>query len=92
MPKRTDANQAEIVRALRDAGCTVVDLHKVGRGCPDILVGIHGRNVLMEIKTATGRLTVDEINFHGMWEGQYDIVRSVEEAFAVINKLEEMPY
>lgn len=35
---RTDANQASIVRDLRAAGCMVLSLHRVGDGCPDLLV------------------------------------------------------
>ena len=34
-----DANQPEIVKALRDAACSVEPLHDVGRGVPDLLVG-----------------------------------------------------
>ena len=36
---RTDANQAEIVAALRGVGASVQPLHAVGQGCPDLLVG-----------------------------------------------------
>lgn len=36
---RVDANQPEIVRALRDIGASVVSLANVGQGCGDILVG-----------------------------------------------------
>ena len=36
--KRTDANQAEIVKTLRQAGADVYDLSKVGKGIPDLLV------------------------------------------------------
>lgn len=44
MAKRTDGNQAEIVRALRSAGATVQTLHTVGKGCPDLVVGFRGNN------------------------------------------------
>ena len=40
MAKRVDANQSIIVDALRQAGCSVLDLHEVGLDCPDILVGV----------------------------------------------------
>ena len=48
--RRTDSNHAEIVRALKQIGCSVLDLSAVGAGCPDILIGYRGRNVLVEIK------------------------------------------
>jgi hypothetical protein len=46
---KVDANHADIVKALRAAGCGVLDLSKVGNGCPDLLVHA-GVTVLMEIK------------------------------------------
>lgn len=42
---RTDRNQAEIVKALRAAGCSVQCLHAVGGGVPDLLVGLRARRV-----------------------------------------------
>jgi hypothetical protein len=48
---RVDANQAAIVKALRGYGCSVTPLHRVGCGCPDFLLGIHGRTGLVEVKT-----------------------------------------
>ena len=77
---RTDANQAEIVRALRDAGFSVQLLHRVGQGCPDLLVGQPWSNVLLEVKTAKGELTVDEREFLAHWRGPWAIVRTVQEA------------
>lgn len=46
-----DANHAEIVRTLKECGCSVLDLAGVGSKCPDLLVGFRGANTLMEIKT-----------------------------------------
>ena len=45
-----DANQSEIVAALRKAGVTVTPLHQVGGGCPDLLCGFRGVNTLLEVK------------------------------------------
>lgn len=36
---RTDDNQAGTVAVLRQAGASVQTLHRVGGGCPDLLVG-----------------------------------------------------
>ena len=44
--KRVDNNQTQIVKALRDMGCTVEHLHAVGKGCPDIIVGFKGRRMV----------------------------------------------
>ena len=48
---KLDANHAAIVRDLRMAGCTVVDLSKVGGGCPDLLVGRGRSTYLLEVKS-----------------------------------------
>ena len=87
MPKyaaRADANQPYIVRALREVGATVLHIHMVGRGCPDILVGYRLRNYLLEIKTETGTLTESEASFHDEWCGQVNVVRNADEALAVL--------
>ena len=46
---KVDANQAAIVKALREYGCSVTHLHRVGDGCPDLLVGINLRTGLAEV-------------------------------------------
>ena len=50
--RKPDANQAEVVAALRAAGYAVLDLHRVGEGVPDLLVADErtGHQVLVEIK------------------------------------------
>ena len=48
---RVDANQPEIVDALRKAGASVWII-----GLPvDLLVGFRGKTMLMEVKTMTGK-------------------------------------
>ena len=88
---KTDANQPEIVRALRQAGATVLSLSNMGSGCPDLLVGSAGKNFLLEIKDparkpSEQRLTPAEQEFHEMWHGQVSVVKTVEEAIAVLAK------
>lgn len=84
MARRTDSNQPEIVAALRDVGATVQDLHEVGKGCPDILVGYRGVNYVMEIKAKTGTLNEAETRWIGDWCGKSHVVRSVDEALLAI--------
>lgn len=84
-----DRNQPEIVKDLRKAGATVQHLHTVGQGCPDILVGFRGENILMEIKDgekppSKQKLTDDEADWHTLWRGKVYIVRSSEEALEVM--------
>lgn len=90
---RTDANHAEICRVFRDAGCTVVDLSMVGRGCPDIAVGAAGNTAFVEIKDGTKppseqRLTVAQQLWHAAWRGgTLAIVNDVEGALRVARML-----
>lgn len=77
---RVDNNHRQIVTALRDAGRSVLDLSGVGKGCPDILVGFHGVNVLLEIKSAKGDLTEPQEKFFASWRGQRAVVRTIAEA------------
>lgn len=87
---RVDNNQAEIVRELRKVpGVSVSVLSCVGRGLPDLLVGMDGKNYLFEVKNLQGRgtaLTPDEQLFFAAWHGQVDIVCCVEDALALLEK------
>ena len=85
MQKRVDLNQSLIVQALRQAGATVQHLHTIGRGCPDLLVGIHGVNLLVEVKSHDGaKLTPDESRWHSQWRGQVAVATSVEAALDLL--------
>ncbi|HZN68013.1 MAG TPA: hypothetical protein VFB66_22195 [Tepidisphaeraceae bacterium] len=81
---KRDGNHAEIVRALRDCGRSVLELHTVGGGCPDLLVGYGGyAMVLLEVKNPSGRDRVEESQrtFLKAWRGKPPVVvRSVDEA------------
>lgn len=87
---RVDKNQREIVEGLRKDGYSVQHLHKVGEGCPDIIVG-HSENgvkynFLMEIKEGDGKLTPQQVIWHSCWRGQAVIVRNLEEAINAIKQ------
>lgn len=81
---KVDANQNEIVFALRSAGCSVTDLSAVGAGCPDLVVGRGGQNYLLEIKGRKGKLTEAQREWRACWNGQAATVRTVGEAFAAV--------
>jgi len=93
-PKRVDKNQPEIVAAFRKLGASVLILSMVGKGCPDILVGMYNTNWLVEIKNGENspsqrKLTVDEQLFFDSWHGQVCIINSVEEAAQLVKKIIE---
>jgi len=83
---RTDSNQEEIVSHLRAIGASVQILAEVGHGCPDLLIGWRGKNLLAEVKRPGGRMTGDELDWHGLWRGQVAIIRSVHEADLLLQK------
>ena len=85
---KTDANQAEIVAALRDAGASVLVLSRVGQGCADLAAGVRGETFFLEVKTDKGKLTPREQEFMDGWRGHYAIVRTPEEALKAIGVME----
>lgn len=91
---RTDSNQLEIVTALRKKGASVLLLHQVGKGCPDVLVGWNNSNFLIEIKNnsqppSKRKLTPDEQDFFDTWQGQAAVVDSVESVIAFLDKTDK---
>jgi hypothetical protein len=85
--RRTDANQAAIVRAFRALGWSVQDLSLVGRGCPDLAVARNGKNLFVEVKQPKADLTDDERQWHASWLGAVIVVRSVEDVASLTAEL-----
>ena len=88
---KVDANQKTIVEQLRRCGFSVLHLHTLGKGAPDIVVGTKGKNYLFEIKDgdkpkSKQKLTPDEEKFHNSWRGQVAIVTTVDDIFETINQ------
>ena len=89
---KVDANQSDIVAALRMAGATVQPLHAVGKGCPDLLVGYQRVNYLLEVKDGSKvpsaqKLTEDQVEWHELWRGQSAVVNDVKSALLAIGAL-----
>jgi len=88
---KVDANQAVVVRKLRDCAVKVEILSDVGKGVPDILCGFRGLNILLEVKDGAKfpsdrKLTADQVAWHASWPGQVDVVSDFDEAWAVIER------
>jgi hypothetical protein len=81
---RTDLNQSEIVEQLRDLGWSVESIAGLGQGRPDILIGVDGVNVLIELKSKGGELTDAEHRWHMGWRGQVFVCYSVEEIIEAV--------
>lgn len=90
---KVDANQKEIVNEFRKLGCTVTPLHMVGQGCPDLVIGISGVNVLVEVKDGSKppserRLTDDQVLWHSAWRGmKVEIVISKADVVQLVNRI-----
>lgn len=74
---KPDANQAEIIEALRAIPeCSVLVLSAVGNACPDILIGYRGANLLVELKNPDVHYNpklptmVKQAEFRKSWKGQ----------------------
>lgn len=71
---RTDANHSDIVEFFRQAGASVFDASRLGRGFPDLVIGYQHRTVLVEIKDGAKSpsrrtLTDDQQAFMRSWRG-----------------------
>lgn len=69
-----DANHAQVVSWYQELFCSVVDLHGVGFGCPDLLVGLAGRSELVEVKTDEGQLLPSQKRFGRDWRGSKVVI------------------
>jgi hypothetical protein len=93
---KVDANQADIVAALRAIGASVTPLHAVGNGVPDLLVGFRRQTWLIEVKDgnkppSARRLTPDQQEWHASWRGgPVAIVEDAGAALAVITGQAEL--
>ena len=87
---KIDANQNDIVNALRKAGATVQSLAANGQGVPDLLVGFKGQTFLFEVKdgskpASARKLTPDQVEWHKAWRGgPLVVVESAEQALSVV--------
>jgi hypothetical protein len=96
---RRDDNEAEVVRALEQAGAAVQRLSEPG--CPDLLVSFRGVLSLLEVKLpltargaksqrreaegGAGDMTAAQVKWWREWRGKVPvIVRSADEALAAI--------
>ena len=83
---KRDANEAEIIAALKNAGCTVTQLSQ--RGVLDLLVGYCGHWLLLEVKSDDGKLTDDQrqfIEYHT--DCPLAVVRTPTEALIALQSL-----
>jgi hypothetical protein len=86
---KIDANQPEIVNALRKVGVTVCITSHVGGGFPDLAASYRGKLIFLEVKDGAKppsrrKLTPAEADFHREWSEHVAIVETVEQALAAV--------
>lgn len=91
---KVDANQGDVVAALRKIGASVTPIHMVGQGCPDLLVGFRGRTLVLEVKDgakpkSARKLTDDEAVWFGNWKGEAYVVETPEQAIECLTRRAE---
>lgn len=89
---RVDANQEEVVAALRKIGAVVTPLHAVGNGVSDLLVSFRQKWLVMEVKDgakppSARKLTPDEERWIGEQRAPVYIVTSPLEAVDIAMRI-----
>ena len=89
--KKTDKNQQEIMDAMRKMGASVTDLSKVGKGCPDLLVGINQKTAIVEIKSSSkAKYTSHQEKWLETWKGgTVARIDSIESAITLLQMLKK---
>lgn len=81
---KIDRNQPELVDMARRMGASVWITAALGKGAPDVVLGLPRANVLVEVKDgllppSKRRLTPDEAEFHANWRGPIAVVETAED-------------
>ena len=76
---KVDKNQKQVVKELRGLGFSVALTHMVHKGFPDFVVGFHGLNILVELKSKNGTLTKQESEFIDSYKGEVTVAYSTND-------------
>jgi Holliday junction resolvase len=88
--KRVDSNHSNIVKTLRDLGCSVFDTSRVAGGFPDLVVGRNNKTVLVEVKAdEKSKFTPAQELFMMNWRGSTVVrIDSVDSAIRLVKLLD----
>jgi hypothetical protein len=89
--KRVDENQNQIIHTFIALGATVLNLSRVGQGCPDLLIGYKGKHsILVEVKSNERKpFTEPQVKFMQNWRGgPVSRIDSVDAAIRLIKMLD----
>ena len=87
--RKVDLNHQDIVKTLRSLGASVFDASGIGRGFPDLVVGIYDKTVLVEIKSdEKKKFTQAQLDFMAKWKGSSIVrINDIDGAIRLINML-----
>jgi len=76
---------------MRKMGASVTDLSKVGKGCPDLLVGINQKTAIVEIKSSSkAKYTSHQEKWLETWKGgTVARIDSIESAITLLQMLKK---
>lgn len=77
---RTDANQHELVQALKKIGAKCFYIKEP----VDLVVGFRGRSILLEVKRPGKPMTNGQKEFVETWPGEVYVVYTIDEAVAAV--------
>jgi hypothetical protein len=91
---RKDENHNDIRDIFIAAGASVHDTSQLGKGFPDLVIGICGFNILVEVKDgdkvpSKQKLTEDEFKFFDRWKGWTAVVRNDQDALNIIKQAKQ---
>jgi rhamnose utilization protein RhaD (predicted bifunctional aldolase and dehydrogenase) len=88
--KRVDENQKQLIHTFIALGASVLNLSRVGQGCPDLLIGYKNKSILVEIKKdSKSTFTEPQIKFMQEWRGgTVSRIDSVDAAIRLIKMLD----
>jgi hypothetical protein len=74
--RRKDGTHQAVIAAFRVFGWAVLDVSRAPL-CVDLVVARHGRTLLVEVKSGTGKLTDAQRALFDNWPGETAVVRSI---------------
>lgn len=87
---KADSNHREVKGWYEELFCSVVDIHHVGGGVPDLLIGCAGISELVEVKTEEGNLEPSQLTFQKTWRGpKVKIIRSQADVINHVTNIRE---
>jgi hypothetical protein len=91
IPRRRDANEPDIIEAFQAHGWSVIRIR--GKGEPDLVCAKGQRVLFVEVKMPKGKLTGDQVDWHGSWLGPKPvIVRSVEDVSNLEDEIRKLSF